>query len=186
MSVGKHNGYQASYGMLANRQVRPFGAIDSRDVARFWANTRQEPSGCVVWTASRAGGGRQRLYGQFSYTAIRRQVHIYAHRFAWIVTRGPIRPGHYVCHSCDNPICVNPDHLFVGTQFDNMRDASVKGRLSAPRKRNRAVKATVVARYLKGGIAAAALGAEYGVHQLTVLRWVHGEVGAEDLRRRSA
>lgn len=56
-----------------------------------------------------------------------------AHRAAWILTNGRVPPGLFVLHHCDNPPCVRPDHLFLGTQTDNMRDASQKGRLAPAR-----------------------------------------------------
>jgi len=51
-----------------------------------------------------------------------------AHRVAWILTHGEIPPGMFLCHSCDMPRCVNPSHLFLGTQTDNMQDCVSKGR----------------------------------------------------------
>jgi hypothetical protein len=53
-----------------------------------------------------------------------------AHRLAWTIARGPIPAGMKVLHRCDVPLCVRPDHLFLGTQADNMRDAATKGRTS--------------------------------------------------------
>ena len=54
---------------------------------------------------------------------------VLAHRAAYELSVGPIPDGFYLCHKCDNPPCCNPTHLFVGTQLDNLRDASVKKRM---------------------------------------------------------
>lgn len=56
-----------------------------------------------------------------------------AHRWSWRVYRGEIPKGKMICHHCDNPSCINPDHLFLGTQKDNMSDAARKGRLGKRR-----------------------------------------------------
>lgn len=56
-----------------------------------------------------------------------------AHRVAWELTHGAIADGLFVLHKCDVPLCCNPQHLFLGTQLDNLRDASAKGRLRVAR-----------------------------------------------------
>jgi HNH endonuclease len=95
----------------------------------------------------------------------------YAHRIAWTLANGEIPAGVAVLHRCDVPRCVNPHHLFLGSQGDNVRDASRKGHLHVPRKRNRAIKQAAIIRYLAGGVTAAQVGAEFGVHFMTILRW---------------
>lgn len=79
-------------------------------------------SGCWLWIASVNNDG----YGFFGMGGRTMS----AHRASWILHRGAIPKGKYVLHKCDVRQCVNPDHLYLGTQFDNMRDASIRGGLS--------------------------------------------------------
>lgn len=91
---------------------------------RFWRFVRKG-AGCWEWTghSNRPGG-----YGRFAVQATRPIVLVVAHRYSWELHFGPIPPGMIVCHRCDNPSCVRPDHLFLGTQSDNVRDSVTKGR----------------------------------------------------------
>lgn len=97
-------------------------------VARFSAKYVVDPSGCWLWSGAVQ---RDTGYGRFGMNSARVE---YAHRAAWLLFRGPIPEGLCVCHRCDVRICVNPEHLFLGTAKDNMRDASTKGRIRIPRE----------------------------------------------------
>lgn len=88
---------------------------------------------CWTWQGRKAGKG----YGVFSANG---EKNFYVHRFSYALHIGPIPEGLHVLHRCDRPNCVRPDHLFVGTNLDNVRDAMRKGRLSKPPE-NRAVLA---------------------------------------------
>ena len=88
---------------------------------RFWVKVdKRGEDECWEWKASRHPKG----YGMFRFN----RMSAYAHRIAWMLVYGQIPEGLYVCHRCDNPPCCNPDHLFLGTQKDNMLDSALKGR----------------------------------------------------------
>lgn len=92
---------------------------------RFWSMVRRDgPDSCWEWQGYHMRDG----YGAFHYQGKR----IIASRFAWILAYGEIPNGMCVLHRCDNPSCVNPRHLFLGTQKDNMQDAVLKLRKSGP------------------------------------------------------
>lgn len=84
-------------------------------------NIKIDKNGCWIWQRAKHRQG----YGHLSYER-RPQL---AHRVAWIVFKGKIPKKSKVCHKCDVPSCVNPDHLFLGTQKENMKDAYDKGRM---------------------------------------------------------
>ena len=88
---------------------------------RFESKCEPEPtSGCWLWTGAVDGDG----YGVLYNSGDDRKTH----RISWMIRFGPIPKGMSVLHKCDNPPCVNPDHLFLGTALDNMHDAMKKGR----------------------------------------------------------
>lgn len=84
---------------------------------KFWRRVAKT-EGCWLWT------GAADRYGNF-WNGTRK---VGAHVFAWQLANGPVPAGLDVCHTCDNPLCVRADHLFVGTRSANMQDCKVKGR----------------------------------------------------------
>lgn len=92
---------------------------------RFWSKVdiRSEDE-CWPWLAS----GLRTRYGSFSVGPKNKRRQSTAHRFAWELINGDIPAGMYVCHRCDNPSCMNPNHLFLGTPSDNTRDMMAKGK----------------------------------------------------------
>lgn len=89
---------------------------------RFWAKVKKTDY-CWIWQG-KATCGKSRKYGQFSI----KNKSVEVHRFSWQLANGPIPKGMNILHKCDNPICVNPDHLFIGTNLDNIKDKMAKGR----------------------------------------------------------
>lgn len=99
--------------------------LDPTTARRFWSFVGKTES-CWLWL-----GGTARGYGIFKIGDHATPAQIKAHRVAWMIANSSSVPaGHYVCHRCDVRLCVNPAHLFIGTQQDNMRDCSTKGRLA--------------------------------------------------------
>lgn len=88
---------------------------------RFFSHIERIPfSECWIWTGATTKG-----YGQATYN----KQHGYAHRISWeIHNNSKIQPGKVCCHKCDEPLCVNPNHLFIGDHKDNVNDKIQKGR----------------------------------------------------------
>ena len=89
---------------------------------RFWSYVDKTSAGCWEWK-----GGRRTSEGYGGFGITSKRV-VLAHRFSFESMFGPIPEGFLVCHHCDNPPCVRPDHLFLGTKADNAHDRDSKGR----------------------------------------------------------
>jgi hypothetical protein len=141
---------------------------------RFWAKV-QKTNGCWLWTGGKAGLRRQ--YGTFSVAGVMKR----AHRVAWEFVNGAIPSGMVVCHRCDNPSCVRPDHLFVGTQAENVRDMHSKGRAAVRRgEESTAAKLSEsqvfeVLRLCRSGMTQAEVSRATGVNASAVSRISRGE-----------
>lgn len=138
---------------------------------RFWQKVKTG-EGCWEWTAYRKRGG----YGQFWDG----KIHVLSHRFVYELTFGPIPETLCVCHTCDNPGCVNPAHLFLGTHKENMQDMYNKNRQrgASGEKHHRAIlKATdipVIRLRQKIGETAGKIARDYGVARVTIQHIIDG------------
>ena len=163
---------------------------DEADKERFWSKVDKTQEGCWLWQGTLFSQG----YGCFKVAGRM----LKAHRVAYTYSCGLIPEGLVICHTCDNPRCVNPAHLFVGTHKENTADMMAKGRgyASNPARKKRTVLLErhgshlhpeirrgdrngravlspqqvedIRCRYARGGISQFALSAEYGVAQTTI------------------
>lgn len=145
---------------------------------RFWLKVCKH-SECWNWlgylNADRGGYGRIEIDGHF----------IYVHRYSWMLAYGSIPDGLQVCHRCDNPACVKPDHLFLGTNAENLADMRAKGRhrwgntpfpgVSNPMARLTDEAVLEIRRRWQAGTLQKDLAAEFGVSKMTISRAVRGE-----------
>lgn len=137
---------------------------------RFWNKVDEKgPDDCWLWTGSVDAHG----YGQIGY----QKKIIKAHRYSWEINNGPIPKGECVLHACDNPTCVNPRHLFLGSRPDNIIDMTFKGRHWSPLDAEKVRE--IRAKYSKGKYGFKKLAKEYGVNPsaiymiVTNQTWVH-------------
>ena len=136
----------------------------------FWSKVKKT-RGCWIWTAGiwRGGYGQARLNGKS----------MGAHRAAWTLAFGPIPAGKLVLHRCDNRLCVNPAHLFLGTHKENQEDMTAKGRGRIGRRNGRARLTTdqvgaMRQMYRWTSVTQAALAKRFGVSESCVCHIISG------------
>lgn len=130
---------------------------------KIWEKVSPVPeSGCWLWTGATFNHGRPQIrLGEKLVSG---------HRASYEAFVGPVPEGMCVCHKCDTPLCVNPAHLFVGTQQDNNADkvrkgrqAFLRGELNGTAKLTEADVARIRSIYASGGVGSEAIGREFGV-----------------------
>lgn len=149
--------YMRQYRAAHRKPIEPFEK-------RFWALVSKS-DGCWLWMGRRQSGRWD--YGNVIFNG----RHAPAHRVAWILTYGEIPTGRLICHKCDNPPCVRPDHLFLGTPKSNMDDMVMKNRhkiagCASPKLTESAVR--IIRQRREAGESCAALGREFGASRTVV------------------
>ena len=130
-------------------------------------------AGCWLWLAGVDKDG----YGKVKVD----RRHIRAHRWSWELHNGPIPAGLHVCHRCDVPGCVNPSHLFLGTNVENDQDKRRKGRqyvLPLHREPKITEEAVREIRRLRGKVTIVGLGKRFGLHHSQISRIQRGKYWA--------
>lgn len=165
---------------LRSGDVRSCGCSHINHEDRFWAKVdKRGPDECWEWTGARKPDG----YGVATWN--RRQILM--HRYSYGLAFGAPAKDLCVCHNCDNPPCVNPAHLFLGTVVDNNADRAAKGRQAAGVSSGRAKLTDDAVREIRAAYRpglGAALGRRYGVSKTVImsvadgLTWRHVEDGA--------
>lgn len=158
-------------GAPSPKRQRPSG-LSLQEVLDFYSTL--QPNGCVEWN-----GTLVNRYPVFMYEGQRHRAHRVSYELHYGVDPGPL----LVCHRCDNPPCINPLHLFLGTHSDNMRDCAAKGRMSQPRARGLAngrakltdgELAAITAAYYSPAIGTQEIAQRFGIHRSTVRRVAKG------------
>lgn len=140
--------------------------IDGATLDRFWRKVQKMDQDCWLWIGAKAGGG----HGRFKLDG----ALVSPHRFMYELIFGPIPEGMLVCHDCpggDNPACVNPAHLFLGTPRDNIMDALRKGQRPVKLKKEqvRQIKQLLEA----GEFSQERLASLFGVSDTTIYEIAH-------------
>ena len=104
--------------------------FDDKFKQRFWSKVCiGAPDDCWEWITCKDKYG----YGRIAYTvSYKNKKVLTTHRVSWMLANGDIPEGMCICHTCDNPSCVNPNHLWLGTQKENVNDMVAKGRWTHP------------------------------------------------------
>ncbi len=142
--------------------------------ASFKRNTKVSPSGCLEWMGAKFENG----YGKYTIGSRGRGVRKTwrTHRLVWTLLHGAIPSGMCVCHRCDNRACMNPAHLFLGTNDENMADMVKKGRASRGVRNHSAILTEEIVRQIRAYNGNhCETGRHFGVSRLVIRRVRRGQ-----------
>lgn len=140
----------------------------------FFSKARRQPNGCWIWTGAL---GSHRRYGSVGFQG---RVWL-AHRLAWRLHTGKDPGESCVCHRCDNGLCINPTHLFLGTQGDNVADMETKKRSRHPRRADHGRAkltehdVTKIKKLSASGRSGRSIAKQFGVAAPTIYRILNGK-----------
>ena len=147
-------------------------ALKEKSLVRFWSFVnKQRDDECWTWKGAKLTNG----YGAFSVGVKR----ISAHRFSWTVHFGEIPKNMVICHKCDNPPCVNPLHLFLGTHAENQNDKRMKGRAARGASNNKSKlsedNVREIRKFIEQGLSSRKIAEKYGVLHSAILDIKNGK-----------
>lgn len=158
------------YCSQACHRARPRPTLEDR----LWAKVDvRNPDECWEWQGAKLEAGYGVIWRDGQQVSV--------HRVVCELTHGPLNDSEVACHSCDNPPCCNPSHIFTGTHADNTRDMMAKGRAGFTGERHYAARvsdelvAEACNRYLRGEGSLTKIATEYGVHYTTLQGWLNGK-----------
>ena len=126
--------HKQQYCLICRNAFKPVGKEKTCSMkCKLLSFVQKETNGCWIWKGCKAGN-----YGKITW----RQKTISAHRACYLVFKGEVEEGKLICHTCDNPLCINPDHLWTGSHKENAIDALKKGRLEESRLKSLGRKLT--------------------------------------------
>jgi hypothetical protein len=142
-------------------------------------NQRQAPSGCIEWTGRRISSTKYGVFSAGRHDGAGRNQY-YAHRASWCLhNKADIPNGAYICHHCDNPICINPEHLYLGDGQTNAQDKIDRGRTLRGQKNPGSKLNDKLVKKLRqmysDGWSSNQLAEKFGIRQPTVSRAIRGE-----------
>lgn len=145
---------------------------DTQRIKNFWSRVKKTKT-CWLWQGARVPAG----YGSFQYT---KGTNTSAHRVSWIATFGNIPQHLYVCHICDVRLCVNPKHLWLGTNRQNIQDRDRKGRAAIGTRNGQSklnwVKVRSIRSLHKHGHSCISISKIHGVSDNVISRIVRGKL----------